>query len=118
MQQLGRYLGLCLLLVLCNVTLAHAVSVTLAWDYTQGTDPAVSFVVYRQNWSIGAFEGHGAIAYPMLTYVDATVLVGNLYCWYVTAQDVSGLESTPSNTVRFQLLQPAQPQNLRGTVGP
>ena len=115
MRRLGKYLGLCILLLLCDVTLTHAVSVTLAWDYGPAS---VSFIVYRQDGCAGSFVGRGAVAYPMLTYVDATILVGNLYCWYVTAQDVSGLESIPSNTVRFQLLQPAQPQNLRGTIGP
>lgn len=113
-----RRISLVVFLLLVSSVIAHSATVTLTWDYVQGLDPAVQFTMYRQDGCVGDFVGIGQVAYPTLTFVDTTVLVGNTYCWQVTARDANGLESTPSNVVQFQVQAPAPPTNLRGVVGP
>jgi len=101
--------------------LALAVSVTLQWDYTQGTDLATGFYVYRQDGCAGAFTKRLTTPLPVtqLTFTDTSVQSAKTYCWYTTAVDALGQESTPSNTVSFQLpTLPATPTNLRGAIAP
>ena len=102
--------------------IAWAASVNLAWDYTQGTDPAVGFYIYRQQSCTGAFTKVNATPTPLspMTFTDSTVLNNVTYCWEVTAADAAGMESTPSNVLQFSIpaAKPAAPSNLRGTVIP
>ena len=112
---LGR-VGVGLGLVLGLASLGEALTVTLAWDYTQGPTPAVTFVIARQANCLGAFERLGVVPVPTQTYADATVVSGATYCYQVTALDGNGGESPPSNVLMVPALQPAPPRNL--TVRP
>ena len=112
------FYGIVLLLFLAGT--GHAVSITLAWDYVQGTDPAVGFAVYRQ---VGCFGDTSRRPVPLSpqTYTDPGPFLDSLlYCYNVTAVDAAGQESAPSNTVSFQVptQRPDGPTNLRGTVIP
>ena len=109
-----------LALVLFVIELATAATVTMQWDYSQNAaDPALTFTVYRQAACTGGFVGLGQVAFPTLAYADATVVLGQTYCWQVKAKDATGLESGASNTMTFQVPPgPQAPTNLRGTLGP
>ena len=107
-------------LCLASAWQAEAVSVNLAWDYTQGGVPAVNFNVYKQVGCAGAFTNIASVPVTTKTYSDTAVTEGQTYCWDVTAQAATGKESTPSNVLQFQvpLSTPVSPANLRGTLGP
>ena len=111
-----------LVLLLCLLALAgpaDAVTVTLAWDYTQGRTPATTFVVARQTGCVGPFVPLATVSVPTHTYDDPSVVLAGLYCYQVTAVSREGWESTPSNVLTFQVpAAPAPPGNLRGTVMP
>ena len=105
------------------LTGAEAGTVNLAWDYVQGSDPAVGFNVYRQTSCSGVFIrlNSGLLPLTPLMFVDTTIpLAGGLFCWQVKAQDALGSESTPSNVLSFSVPQatPGPPSNLRGVVVP
>ena len=107
-------------LLLCLASAGHAMSIMLAWDYVQGTDPAVSFAVYRQ---VGCFGDTSRRLVPLSpqTYTDPGPFLDSLlYCYNVTAVDAAGQESARSNTVSFQVptQRPDGPTNVRGTVMP
>ena len=79
-----------------------------AWDYTNGSTPAVQFGLYRQTKCLNAFTLVAAIdvqpAPPgTYQYRDLTALAGTLYCWQVTAFDAQGAQSTPTATLQYQL---------------
>jgi len=100
---------------------AQAASVVMQWDYTQNTAaPAVGFFIYKQTDCAGTFAKVQTSPLPVtpLTFKDTAVALGTTYCWYATAVDANGVESVPSNTLKVFLSQPAQPQNLRGTIAP
>lgn len=107
-------------LVLASVSFAHAVTVTLAWDYVQGITPATEFALYKQPGCTGLFVRLlPSVLVPTQVYVDTDVVAGQTYCWYVTALSAAGQESGTSNTLLFQVpLPPGNPVNLRGTLGP
>ena len=109
---------LALLLLCATAHSAMALQVTLSWTYVQGSVSATSFVMYRAPGCTGSFAAIGEVAWPTVTFVDATVTVGNTYCWQVTAKAASGLESPPSNTVSLPLSPPATPTGLSGQVSP
>ena len=118
---------LCLVPLLLSPILARATTVTLQWDYSQNSDPAVGFNLYKQTAVSGVctatFSKVNTALLPLtpLMYADSAVQVGTTYCWQVTSVDAKGGESVPSNTLIFPVLpppQPAQPMNLRGTVSP
>ena len=103
--------------LLCGV--ASAATVTLKWDYTQGSDPAVSFVVYRQPGCAGVTVVIGTVAYPTLTFADTSVVAGSIYFYKVTARNAAGAESDGSNVVAAQVPIPlASPTVLGGTITP
>ncbi|SRR6266705_1011493 len=93
------YYLLLLSLIPINV---YALAITLQWDYTQSTDPAVGFRMYRQDSCVGSFTPIGDIALPLQGFTDGSVVDGVIYCYQTTALDSSGLESIPSNTVQAQ----------------
>jgi fibronectin type 3 domain-containing protein len=98
---------------------AQAVSVTLAWDYTQGSDLATQFKVYSQisTTCSGTWGVIAIVSVPTQGYTDSMLSAGLTYCYQVTALDNAGLESMPSNVVMFQVLQgPQAPSNLHGFV--
>jgi len=81
--------------------LADAASITLVWNYSQGAIPAATFRVYKQPACTGPFTVVQTQAVDLLTWRDTQVVVGNTYCWYVTAVAATGEESTPSNVLMF-----------------
>lgn len=104
------------------VSSAQAVSMTFAWDYTQGTEPAVGFNFYRAPTCTGTFlklNTPGLIPVTQLTYTDdsATLAIGQTHCWKVTAVDADGMEAsgtTSSKLFRVKgILNPTE--NLRNT---
>lgn len=106
-----------LLFLLSLPVLASAATINLAWDYTQGSDLAVFFAVYRQTGCVG-MGTRFVVDVSVQTLSDSGPFeVNTIYCYNVTAVDSAGQESTPSNTVAFQVqTSPKAPSNLRGTV--
>jgi len=123
---LARWSALALLLVL--PVLSHAAGLRLAWDYTQGTDPAVKFRVYRQVGCAGAYVALTPDVQPVAltptlttyTFLDSTLAVGQTYCYHATAFNATGKESGVSvPPVTFQMLGVLNdPVNMRGTLEP
>ena len=107
---------LCIILWLLILSSSHSVqaaSISLAWDYTQGSTPAVKFRLYRQG------SAYGEVSLATQVFTDSGVSAGQIYTYFVVAIDATGQESGPSNTVTFQVPQkPTAPDNLRGTLGP
>jgi hypothetical protein len=99
---------------------AQTTSQALTWDYTQGTNPAIGFNMYRAATCTGPFVKLNATALlplALLTYTDSTVAVGQTYCWKVTAQDALGVEASgPTSQLSFRIPGVlAAPLNLRIT---
>ena len=112
-------------LLVCSSSLAHALSLNLAWQYTQGTPPATGFYVYRQSVACPtsgtpSFPRVTATPLPVtqLTYSDLAVQVGTTYCYYVTAVTAQGMESVPSNTAGIFLSIPAAPTGVQISPSP
>lgn len=105
---------LLLLFLFSSYLLAQSRSVTLTW--VDSRNPiGVTYSVYR---AIGVCSGSTVFSklvtgLTLLTYTDTTVTPGN-YCYHVTST-VSGMESTPSNTVNPSVGAFA-PTNLNATV--
>jgi hypothetical protein len=111
---------LLLLLLTTSALFAQAHSVTLTWNWAQGTgDPATGFVVQRATVSGGPYTVLGTVApATTLTYTDTTNLVaGNTYFYTVAATGPGG-ESALSNetSVKIPASPPAAPTNLQGTA--
>lgn len=77
-------------------------SAVLSWQaYTQGTDQAVGFDVFRivkgssGNWTL---LNSSPVAVNLTSYTDLTVSTGVDYLYYITAVDASGNQSNPSTT--------------------
>jgi hypothetical protein len=118
-----RAFWLLLVMLLWCAGMSHAATLRLDWDYTQGTDLAVKFRVYRQTGCVGAFTALTPDVQPVTatpatyTFRDTTLIAGQQYCWQATALDATGKESGPTNTVTFQLPGVlSNPTNLRGTL--
>jgi hypothetical protein len=103
-----------LILMLCIAAPLAAQPANLGW--TASTTPGTSVDLYRAT---GTCPG---TAYALLQAnlpaggpaTDATVTVGNTYCWYVTAV-LGGIQSPPSNTLQLSVA-PTAPSNLTGSV--
>ena len=68
-----------------------APTVTVSWTAAApGTDPAVSYNIYRGSVKIGLTPG--------TSYIDSNVMAGTTYIYYVTSIDASGIESVPSSS--------------------
>lgn len=76
-------------------------SAVLNWGYTQGSDLAVGFNVFRivkgstGNWIL---LNNSLVPVATTTYIDNTISTGVDYLYYVTAVDSSGNQSNPSST--------------------
>lgn len=116
-----RKLAIALLFALF-ATLATAQTqhqVILTWQFTQGSDPATGFYVFRQAAGSTGYTQLNATEIPVetLTYADATVVNGTSYTYYVTAVDASNNQSGPSNTYSVSIpANPSAPTNLTGSV--
>lgn len=73
-------------------------SVTIAWTYTQGTDLAVGFNVYRSTVTGGPYTQINTTLIPIntLTFTDSIVVGGTSYFYVVDAQDANGVHSAQS----------------------
>lgn len=108
-----------LLLTLALPLSAQAHTVRLAWDCRDDLDQTVAgFNMYRSEGCTNDYTKLNSVMIPRssLVYDDPGVTLGRDYCYRVTAQSALGMESKPSNTVRFSLQEPSPPQNLRGEV--
>lgn len=80
--------------------MAH--SAILTWGAAADATSASTYNVYR---AVGACPatGLGSLSFSklgntaVLAFTDATVAIGNSYCYYAT-QEAGGFESVPSNT--------------------
>ena len=119
-------LGTILLSGALAIDSAHGLSQKFGWDYSQNTGPnpdlAVGFNIYRSASCTGTWAKLNSLLLPLtaLTYVDATVIDGQTYCWQVKAVDAGGLESGPSYLLTFQIVAPVLnvPTNLRAVGAP
>jgi hypothetical protein len=88
-----------------QITLFNAVvprSAELAWQYTQGSDPAFGFRLYHQPGCTGAFSLVGStLPVSPLSTTHAALTVTTTYCWFLTAVNESGTESAPSATASY-----------------
>lgn len=116
---LKRTVFFTLLLMLYHMSV-FAASVTLTWDYTQGTTLATGFAVYRATGTAAATKIATIGTVTTKTYTDTTVIAGGTYTWTVRAFDATGAESAPSNAVTFQvpIPPPAAPTNLQIFMNP
>ena len=95
-------LAIVLLATLIIVNVAVAECVRLYWNYTQGADPATSFVIYRASGSCNSnstFVFAGWVLASQPTFTNYGVSPGETYCWQITARNVNGIESVPSNQI-------------------
>lgn len=93
--------------------------VVLTWSYTQGSDAATGFYVFREASGATTYTQLNATAIPVgtLTYTDSTVSASTTYLYYVTAVDANGNQSAPSNTYTAAVPgNPAAPTSLTGSV--
>ena len=103
----------CLLLVVPLVVLGATTypKVNLQWDANTESDMAF-YRVYLNG------ERVGIATHPTTTYTHQTMYEGN-HAFYVTAVDVMGNESGPSNSVSVNIsIPPEPPANCRATVVP
>jgi fibronectin type 3 domain-containing protein len=97
------FLLLCLLSIPASVAIWAQTqhSATVSWTYTQGTDLAVGFNVYRSNTVGGTYSQINTTLIPVstLTFVDNVVTAGSTYFYVVDAQDANGIHSAQSAPV-------------------
>ena len=89
-------------------------SVSLAWQYTQGTPLATGFVIQRAlaGGPFATLAGASNLPVTQFSFIDSTAVVGSVYSYRVLAFTGPSL-SAPSNTVTIANL--AAPTNLRRT---
>jgi hypothetical protein len=91
-------------------------SVVLTW--VQSTSPVATNSVWRGPGACpqAAFTKIFTSTSPVTTYTDTNVTSGQSYCYYVTASDSSGNQSSPSNTVSGTVPGPVPPTGLTATA--
>jgi fibronectin type 3 domain-containing protein len=77
---------------------ASAQSVELTWVQSQSPS-VVSNVVYRAPIWRGPYVAIFGSSEPITEFTDAGVVPNEIYCYYVTAVDARGVESSRSNKV-------------------
>jgi len=82
-------------LLIALASLATAQNVKLTWTQSKST-PVDSNKVYRGQVSGGPYSEIFESAGPVIKYIDAAVVNGEMYCWVVTAVS-NGVESSYSN---------------------
>jgi fibronectin type 3 domain-containing protein len=95
----GRIAAILAALFIVPAAFAQTVhGVALSWTYTQGTDTAVAFNVYRGTTPGGPYMKLNALPISIGTssYVDTTGNDGTVYYYVTTAIDATGSESTHS----------------------
>jgi hypothetical protein len=77
---------------------APSYSVDLTWDApTSSPDPVAGYDVYRAAGSNGVYQLLNSIVNTGTTYMDASVMSGQAYTYYVESVDAQGNKSVPSN---------------------
>jgi len=95
---IGKFAEAAIALLSWSAIAASAQSVDLTW--TQSPSPSVvSNVVYRAPIWRGPYVAIFGSSEPITEFTDAGVVPGEIYCYYVTAVDESGVESGRSNKV-------------------
>ena len=81
--------------------------VELNWsEPASGSDPAVSYNVYRVVSGVLSYTKINALPVTSPTYTDGTVAAGSTYNYYVTSVDSAGKESVPSNITQVSVPTP------------
>ena len=104
----NRYRTLCSLIILSLVLAMGAIApiaaqtahfITVAWTYTQGTDLATGFNVYRSTTTGGPYAKLTTtpLSLTTLSYQDTGGNGGTKYYYVVTAIDSGGVESVNSS---------------------
>lgn len=92
-------------------------SVEVAWQYTQGSEPAVGFRLWEQLNCTGAWTQVGSdLPVTPLTATRTNLPLAPSYCWAVTAINGSGTNSADSNIATYTV-PPDPPAPLPGTAG-
>ena len=95
-------------------------NITIGWTYTQGTDLAIGFNIYRATVSGGPYGKQTTSPLPIatLSYVDTNGTGGTKYFYVVTAIDSSGVESVNSSEVSATFLasSPNAPTGITATA--
>jgi len=91
----------CLALLLMSLN-SFAQTITLAWDANE--DVTITGLKLYTGPVSGPYSTVTEIAANSTTF-DIPVVFSNVYSFYLTATNAAGLESEPSNSVRFMLLQ-------------
>lgn len=95
---IGKFAALAIALLSWASVAASAQTVVLTW--VQSPSPSVvSNVVYRAPIWKGPYIAIFGSTEPITGYTDAGVALNETYCYFVTAVDASGAESSRSNKV-------------------
>ncbi len=89
--------------VMNGLSLLQTKGILLLWDHALITEPptdaAVAFRIYRQDTPTGLFTLIATVPYPIVSYLDTTVIAGSSYSYEITAVDYFNNESSISNIV-------------------
>lgn len=94
-----------------SFALAAPHSVALTWSDSDSAVSGIGYNVYRAPGTCSAssvFSKLTATPITSLSYTDATVSLGNSYCYQVTAT-LAGGESAPSNSITATVNLPSPP---------
>src|SRR6266705_6411282 len=84
-------------------SLLQTKGIFLEWEHAlitnPPTDPAVAFRIYRQDTPTGLFTLIATVPYPIVSYLDTTVIAGSSYSYEITAVDYFNNESSISYIV-------------------
>src|SRR5215510_7847050 len=82
---------------------SSAWGILLAWDYVQGTDPAVGFHLTRAlPCTDPPLQLGGLLPLSPTTFTDTALPAGQTACYQVRAVNSAGVESGPSNLLMAQ----------------
>jgi len=110
-------LMLCLGVLLCSGLAAFAWEIDLAWDANTEPDLAGYNLYYTTTQGIYNYTEPPVEVYIASDVSGMVVVPNGTHCWTLTASDLAGNESGPSNEVCISLPQddttpPAAPVNL------
>lgn len=95
-----------------------AQTVSLSWNVTAWTDPAVSVHVYRTITGQGKWQLIATVPIATTTYTDTPPATGS-YNYRIVEVDAAGDESLPTPTLTFVIVpRPGTPTNFTGKINP
>ena len=116
----GTILLLLLTLPISVVIAAQSAhSITIAWTYTQGTDLATGFNVYRATVTGGPYTkiSTTVLAVTTLQFTDTVGVGGTKYFYVVDAQDSAGNHSPYSGEASATFIgNPSTPAGITATA--